>query len=131
MGYPVFGKVKTIVLPTNLTQPVTIEEYKDLFGIDLKDFIYLDADYHVIKIKAPNTMFLLDMNGLDYVFGNYGDHLESAHSIMISSYTAGSDSATTFLWTANNSLEGEGIVLNIDKDSPFSIDNLMVSISEA
>ena len=131
MSYPVFGKVKTIVLPTDLDSAVTLDEYKNLFGIDLKELIYLDKLNHCILFKAPNTMFLLGMHGLESYYGLYGNYLAPANSVYVSSWDEGVTPALTLLWTAHNDSEGAGLTLTIDSSAPFSIDSVRIGISEA
>ena len=49
MGYPNFGKDKTIVLPIDGDDIYTIESYKSKFGIDLRDILEIKDDYICIK----------------------------------------------------------------------------------
>ena len=56
MGYPNFGKVKTIVLPVPANQ-MTYAQYKEKYGIDLKDFIELGSTS--IRLKSNRNVFLI------------------------------------------------------------------------
>lgn len=65
MGYPNFGKVKTLVLPyvQEAEDPITIERYKELTGIDLHEFLSIvptEGEY-TIKFNAPGTLILLNL----------------------------------------------------------------------
>lgn len=55
MSYPNFGKVKTIVLPLVDTgaNGITIDEYREKTGIDLRDIIAFDAPNGRIVFKTP------------------------------------------------------------------------------
>lgn len=59
-AYPNFGKVKTIVIPVPIEQ-LNINEYKEKYGIDLRDFVLLDKQYGRMYLK-PNAFYLIDFN---------------------------------------------------------------------
>ena len=60
MSYPVFGKVKTIVLPVPTPDDaISLQQYKDRYGIDLKDFLVLEPDYGLIDFIAPKDSIVL------------------------------------------------------------------------
>ena len=61
MGYPNFGKVKTIVLSCcNQDDEISIEEYKNRYGIDLKEFLSVNANKKTLEFKAKNSMVLVE-----------------------------------------------------------------------
>ena len=60
MGYPAFGKVKTIVLPRPIDE-VSLKQYRELYGIDLMKFI--DVAGNVVGLKEEifrNSLLLTD-----------------------------------------------------------------------
>lgn len=64
MGYPYFGKVKTIVLPLPPEQ-IKFAEYKEKYGIDLKEFFEVkENDINLKNVKNAVIYFdLSDVNG--------------------------------------------------------------------
>lgn len=58
--YPVFGKVKTIVLPFNSEDDrnISLTDYKAKYGIDLKEIFQFNEDYENPKIPK-NTLFII------------------------------------------------------------------------
>lgn len=121
MGYPIFGKVKTIVLPGNentMTSQLTLEEYKKRFGIDLTDFIYLAENGNIDLKNCENTLFLgVDFNGI----------LIPLSILSRSTYSAGSQSGSLTLGFKNSGDEDYcGIVLHIDATEPFELGSLVV-----
>lgn len=55
MSYPAFGKVKTIVLPCILEgrgEFITIQEYKNKFGIDLTEILYINGNRLELRANA-------------------------------------------------------------------------------
>ena len=123
-----FGKVKTIVLPGNAEAEklqFTIEEYKETYGIDLRDFLVLKEMCIRLNPKVVvNTQILVE-------FGTPlgATVLCPAVEDMISEYQSGEDDASTELSfvTSNGNI---GLRFKISKAKPFDISNLEVQVLE-
>lgn len=62
-SYPQFGKVKTIVLPIP-SSPLTYQQYKEAYGIDLKDFLIVNSNGNLLLEKLPNTLLMFDVTSI-------------------------------------------------------------------
>ena len=62
MGYPIFGKIKNIVLPLPINDfdDMTIEEYKEFSGIDLREVLELDQVNKRIVFKQTNALYFFN-----------------------------------------------------------------------
>lgn len=126
MGYPNFGKVKTIVLPTP-DENLSYEQYKEKFGIDLKD---------IVKI-ASNGLIILKPQNVFWLINDVDAHWETPSRLytIISAYTSGYESGVS-----DGSLriyfggvpESSGIYLDIrcSKDKTLAIENFTVTTLE-
>lgn len=123
MGYPQFGKVKTIVLPIGPLQNYSYEEYKKLYGIDLKDIFVIKDEY--IVPKDSNTLILFKVNTEELAYPAYYtlyglDKLETAN------YVAGSSNAK-FIINIGGSI---GAGFQIDSNAPLTIENIVAVLYE-
>ena len=129
MSYPNFGKVKTIVLPCP-DEPMSIEEYKNAYGIDLRGMIVLKDNNIEFKNDILESSLILlrqsravgDITPLVPVMGVY-----SAYT-----YESGVTPADTKLLTRYNNEENGyyGIQLKINEDVEFKLDNLLIQTME-
>ena len=55
MSYPAFGKVKTIVLPIP-GEELTLNEYRDKYGIDLREFIKVTATNILLDFGCAHVL---------------------------------------------------------------------------
>lgn len=127
MGYPIFGKVKNIVLPCDTSDPLTLDQYKEKYGIDLKEFLVVENN--VIKFKADNSVIYIQTRneqGAQAVYGT--SFLCPVTSSLITAYESGQSSAKLMLGVYNNDEQDYcGIGLTIDKDDEYTLDNVKVS----
>ena len=125
MGYDIFGKSKTIVLPVPGVQGMSLEEYKNKYGIDLKDFIRLDGTR--ITFNTNHSLILIDgstYDGLLLVNGIENAIIPSTDS-SLEDYVAGSSDARLTIGVYN--VEEEivcGISFYLSRNKEFSIDNI-------
>ena len=118
--YPPFGKVKTIVLPVkNIPYGSSIEEYKELFGIDLKDFIELDEDGYINFKPKPNDFYLLQCE----ILGG-GFVLLPIATVGRTKYVFGNTDGDLSLQGIENS---EGIVFWVDSSDDFTLENVKIA----
>lgn len=126
-AYPNFGKVKTIVLPFSSDDiGQNLERYKNKYGIDLKEFISL-SDSGEIEIVMPQTAIYL------YDLDNHNSTcLRPSHIQQTTVYDEGQYNAETVIgWFNAEESVFEGINVVIDKDSEYSIDNIVLDWLEA
>ena len=120
MGYPSFGKVKTIVLPIDaIDGEMTIEQYKEKYGIDLKDLIYLDELNKTILLKNKDNLLILvnDMSSNSYL------PIFCPPSISVQAWEEGNSNGNiSFLDNSNDF----GVIIEISQDDNFKIENVKV-----
>ena len=127
MGYPAFGKVKTIVLPAPAIANTSIEEYKKQYGIDLRELFFLKGK--LICFKPKNSLLLIDWSlyalteSSDYYETNLG--VEPCKDLSTTPYDSGVSDGK---WEIKNSSENFALIVTISKDDEFSIENLKISI---
>ena len=66
MGYPNFGKVKTIVLPIeDGDSGLTFDEYEKKYGLDIREIfrLYKNETTYSFELKE-NTLYLLSYGGV-------------------------------------------------------------------
>lgn len=122
MGYPNFGKVKTITLPMkDLPYGATLEDYKKLYGIDLKQWVRLSGG-DTISLKLPENAFVLIQSG----FGNIRNSIASPIlETGPKKYVANSDNGELVLYT--NIEKSEGLILYVESDREFTIENVQLA----
>ena len=100
MGYPNYGKVKTIVLPipkSVLTgTPISFEDYKKNYGIDLADIIGHDVGF--IEKIPQNANFYLSVNLGEYKSSSFSPNFGAS---LLPCIVAPSDDGTTLFLTAD------------------------------
>lgn len=118
-SYPPFGKVKTIVLPIP-DSPMNVDEYKQKYGIDLKELFALTNDYNIKLKDNKNALFLLsDDVCLHPILGRDGE-----------AYEEGSNDAKLELIAEIYSGGSYGLSLTIDKDDAFKWNNVIIQYFE-
>lgn len=136
MGYPNFGKVKTIVLPLvdTGTDGLTIAQYREKTGIDLRDIVKIDTGNKRVVIKTAAL----------YLFANtpkFSESLGYEHVPAIAApanFTSQAQSDTTpaqliFEISTFPTIEGAygaHFDLVIPKDKSLEYENLRVICSE-
>ena len=127
MGYPNIGNVKTIVLPIPANE-MSCEQYKETYGIDLKDLIFIDDRF--IRFKGGrNISILLDpsdfLGAIDYTENKWG--LSPVIKLSTTSYTAGESDAQI---TMEENQILVALQLRISRNTEFSFENLTISGAE-
>lgn len=128
-GYPNFGKVKTIVLPCDFREELTIDEYREKFGIDLREFISLGSIVKDMKFNAPNSLVLISTRS-GIMEGAYNVNMlvpVTTSSFQVHNSEDQKDASLTLggYNTEENSLYG--ITFKIKHTDEFKIENLKVS----
>ena len=125
MGYPIFGKVKTITLPLPAVN-MSIEEYKNHYGIDLKPYIELMEDgnfwfvcdgYIILDVKDSDINFNHKLTTIRY---------QNVLSFEYNEYIEGVQDGQTYLRGLVYSL-----LLQLPKNAPFTLDNIEVIGAES
>ena len=123
-----FGKVKTIVLPGNASMDklqFTIDEYKETYDIDLRDFLVLKEGSIRLNPKAVENAQIL----VEFATPLGATVLCPAVEDMIAEYQSGEDDASTELSSVTPS-GNIGLRFEISKARPFDISNLEVKVIE-
>lgn len=123
MVYSNFGKVKTITLPfTGTEDGLTLDQYKERFGIDLLDIIELKDDFIQFKeSRYSNNLILL----------NHEYHGIYPAITRIKGYNSGTSSAylnmvyLTFDDEDAVTIEN-GFYLTISQDAEFKAENIRI-----
>ena len=130
MGYPAFGKVKTIVLP-GPNGVLSLAQYKEIYGIDLREFLDLSngEDIAIKKDILDNSLILIRQ---DRDLGDTHPLCPVCSVHFDSPYSAGSTDAKTTLCTSYNDSESDyyGIRLFLSKDVDFELDNVKIMVKE-
>ena len=125
MGYPNFGKVKTIVLPCP-SDSLTIAQYKERYGIDLSNYLRLeDAS---IYFKAPeNTLILLNDEG-GQTTADFISRVNTISFIEKQEWEEGNtDGVLNFgAWYVPSENAYEGLSFVISKSEEFKLENLLI-----
>ena len=115
VSYPQHN-LKTIVLPIAYADTdENLAHYKDKYGIDLLDFIYLEGGNAIeLKPEYTNALFLVVSEDAAY------RSLNSVHVYSKTNWVEGSQDATfVFVWYNPSEATEEGIQLSISKNAPF------------
>lgn len=131
MGYPAFGKIKTLTLPIP-SQPMTLEEYKERYGIDLLEYVSL-SDGGYINFNAHNSYVLLsetnyeNEGGDDEIVLNCTNIIIPIASVVVSVWDSGKNDAETKLGIYNPS-DGTmgGLMFSVSKNQSFTLDNVKI-----
>lgn len=130
MTRPIFGKTKTIVLPIpSIT--MTLEEYKNQFGIDLNEIYDISLSFNAINAvlrQSGQILFRAKEDDFPTVFTSILNPVNYSGS---AEWISGSQDATLILGyvtlDANQDISGGlGMGFSISKDAAFDISNLRV-----
>lgn len=136
MGYPQFGKVKDVVLPVPANEPLSLDEYKERYGIDLRDFIEYYPDGVCIRLKNVGgcAFYCSDLedgiyDSASYALGHNGLYPCSAFSVY--EYDYGKSHATLKMGTYlinDATLVGIEFIINQNVENPTTED-IKVSVA--
>lgn len=116
-AYPNFGKVKTIVLPIPEFGNFTINQYKEKYGIDLRDILKVEGSEIIVKTNA----FILLFDAVGTIWSRY----LFPNDFSSVSYEEGSaDAELVWIYKDSNGDVSIGIQFFIDKNDPCDIENL-------
>ena len=138
MGYPNFGKVKTITLPIPSTY-MTYKQYKEKYGIDLKNILFIDEVSKLIKLKPSRTLLLADISevikqeGIDYypAIISLGGCAVGAQD-----YISGSQNALLIFTLDEYTISDSSMTpkyelkFQIESSDSFEFDNIIIGYSE-
>ena len=133
MGYQMPIVCKELYLPIPSTE-ATLQEYKDLYGIDLRDFIELDEDagYILFKIPYATKTFLVAPTSFNEDFGSAIDSYPSVHEftdITHQAYSVDDETdARTIIRYWNDGGTIFGLKLGIKYSKEFKIENIKINI---
>lgn len=119
MGYPNFGKVKTIVIPLP-SKEMTLEEYKNHFGIDLKNFFKISAsEMHFVS----NDYVILDTleSSINFSDGLWGLRYQNVLGQTQETYEGGSVDGFVTLKGIDY-----GLKFMVSKNDPLALENIKV-----
>lgn len=127
MGYPIFGKVKNIVLPVPPSE-ITLDEYKKKYGIEIRDIFECrqnSDNEHLIMVKSGNYVLFLNTQDSPY-FHQMGALIPiepiSTHNVTVNTWISGTNDGEIILSTTT----GVGIFIKIPKNASFSLDNATI-----
>ena len=129
MGYKNFQVVKEIYLPIQRSDNLTLAEYKEKYGIDLKPFVSLDDEGKSIQFTTPNNakFFIAFLDSLLVPFSK----VFQPNAFTTQSWDSGVDSAETILMIEDiTATYGIGIAFTIDANDAFDLANIHVGVSE-
>ena len=124
---------KDVISPIRIEDTgLTLEAYKNKYGIDLKEFISLDEDTKYIKIKQGDYKLLIRNNIVDKIGVNVPVIIPS---VKATPYVSESHGAELIFGDVIPATTGAGddvasissiMVLYIDGDVEFSLENLKI-----
>lgn len=128
MGYEMPIVCKEINLPIANGDNLTIEEYKNKYGIDLKPYLRLERSGE-IKFFVPNAKINVVVLNMDETLA--GNYIPSAvfdpSPVMVTgAYESGVKDATTILGTTNVNDDHFGIQFGITNGKEFTLENLII-----
>lgn len=132
MAYPNFGKVRTLVLPTDflVEKPagISLDQYKNHYGIDLKDFIYIDENEKILRLKnLDKTLLLLSTNFYNNEATDVLNTILPISYFESSPFVEGSSNARLKISCFTSEY---AIQIYIDQDEAFTLDNAKIAIVE-
>lgn len=129
-SYPAFGKVKTIALPLPPTS-MTAKQYKDAFGIDVRDIFELTTGYDIYLKTKLGFVLLYDTENTFYenteMTLGHNSYIPVISASKVSSWVEEAHNAQTIFGFYNSSEETTiGLKVSIDKSSPFECDSIVL-----
>lgn len=135
MVRPIFGKIRTVVIPATLpSETFTLDEYKEKTGIDLLDVfnIILDENGYIQIYAKENTLVLIQSALLDEDDAPIENGLSLANDRpQQDKWISGSSDGMTIVgYSISNGLggflTGGGLEFTISKNSQFKVENIKV-----
>lgn len=126
MTRPIFGKMKTIVLPAPENGiPLTLADYKEKYGIDLTEWLYLEEGY--IKFNFPKDTLILiqDDGGNLFSDGGYIGIIPVSAGYLASEWESGVNPAETRIGS-HDGTGTNGIDFQIPASEDFELSNVIV-----
>lgn len=128
-SYPAFGNVKTLTLPIPDSNGLTIAQYKEKYGIDLKDILFISEIDGGMHLLYNGLILLSDIdNSLWNGFNAYGEY--STFPVSAYSYSIYESENSNGLLSIGYLNSSDGMVTGINfllpKDRPVSYDNIIV-----
>lgn len=142
MTRPIFGKMKTIVIPfaQGEDEYMTLEEYKEKTGVDIRDVIILEPTIelgigHIIPRRYPLSYTLIQSGDEISQFGECGALIPVSGADQIQPWKSGVTDYEGYVvgLTFDSSgalMGGIDLLLKIDKDDEFSLENLQIAFGE-
>lgn len=118
--------VKKIYLPIEEGEELTLDEYKEKYGIDLRKFIKLNDDKDILTLFGDVELYLV-CKGWEEVFGTSVRQVST--NIVKNAYSSGLQNGVTILGV--NPDNEYGIEFYISRDEEFSVDNVIIMEYEA
>lgn len=130
MGYKMPIVCKKIVLPIELGDSLSLEQYKEKYGIDLKNFIKLQSTGKIDLIAPDNTELILTDVGTDSP-NYFGLFTGPITGLSQSAYIAGEQTGNTTISRIDIDMNvGFGINIFVDQADDFILDNVFVDYYE-
>ena len=123
MGYKMPIVCKSVVLPITKGDNLTLDEYKEKYGIDLSDYIILDEYFIVFKFPEMVEFKLAILSSNHGSFPCVGGITEVSEMEYDSEVQ---DATLTLIYSDSQHNYGWGIQFVIDENGAFSIENLKV-----
>lgn len=127
MSYSAFGKVKTIVLPINGNEDLSYEQYKEKYGIDLKDVIYLQGTS--IRIRE-GALVLVQAKPSSEMGYDYFPSLFAPNYYQQEDWKEGNAQGILSLGLVDTGSAAHGIRFYVESDDEFKIENVNVMFFE-
>lgn len=124
MSYKTFGKMKTITLPIDGSdQDLTLEEYKEKYGIELKKYIDLESGSIDLDFPSDALVLLQTLSTTGYAL-----KIGFINSIPRHAWEEGNEDGYYMLISRDaDDYNVFGIQLSIDKDDPLDFDHIKIS----
>lgn len=129
MSYPNFGNVKTLTLPIPDSNGLTIAQYKEKYGIDLKDILAINSDDGGMRLIYNGLILLSDIeNSLWNNFTVMGEHsVFPVSSFGMSDYESGVNDGSLSIGVCdviNNTTAG--LMFFLPNSRTPTLDNIVV-----
>ena len=124
MGYKMPIVCKEIYLPI-LTNNTSLEEYKEMYGINLKEFIRIRNNE--IQIVFPHFTKVFLVYNQEDTYPNISK-VGMPNRVGVVQYSAGSSAAhTQIIYEDHEEGYGFGLIFEVDKDLDLTVDNIVIN----
>lgn len=129
ISYPQFGNVKTITLPIATGDNLTLDEYKEKYGIDLRPYIKLNTEDKEIQLNFDGFVLVRLMKSPgDAIFVST---VFAPNSFKVRLWNEGHNSASLSLTLKDaDGNWDDGIKFEILSTSTFELDSIRVTFQE-